>query len=343
MKKVTIQDIAEEMNLSRNTVAKALNGGVVAPQTKQAVVQKAWQMGYAKLDAGLLEEMQNQMKSTNTGTILVLFNQWESVFWNRTLAGISAGVSEGGYRMQLHIADEQDLDGEEVLKLIAEDVKGIIFLCVFPIRFVRGVAKAGLPMSFFNSPVFAQEYIELGDVINVEGFYAMNRLTSYVIEQKGCKRLSFIGYAEGSRVVQARYHGYLSACDQHAIKPDESLQFTLPSNKTYFGYSMVEETIESLSVMPDAFICENDDIAKYVALVLVQKDPKLAKEIVITGFDHTIEEDFFKRDIITVEVRVEELGRRLVKSVTDRVKNPRQDFSFITVATYPLLGNEMRE
>ncbi len=51
MKKVTIQDIAAEMGLSRNTVAKALNGGLVSPQTRHAVVQKAWQMGYTKLDA----------------------------------------------------------------------------------------------------------------------------------------------------------------------------------------------------------------------------------------------------------------------------------------------------
>ena len=57
MKKVTIQDIAAQMGLSRNTVAKALNGGLVSPQTKQAVVQKAWQMGYAKLDKNLLEEV----------------------------------------------------------------------------------------------------------------------------------------------------------------------------------------------------------------------------------------------------------------------------------------------
>ena len=56
MKKVTIQDIAAEMGLSRNTVAKALNGGLVSPQTRHAVVQKAWQMGYNKLDDKLVED-----------------------------------------------------------------------------------------------------------------------------------------------------------------------------------------------------------------------------------------------------------------------------------------------
>ena len=341
MKKVTIQDIAVEMGLSRNTVAKALNGGVVSPQTKQAVVHKAWQMGYAKLDDELLAEVQTTYRKTNTGTILVLFNHWQSAFWNKTLAGISTAVNSEGYRMQLHVADAEDKTGESVLKLIAEDVKGIIFLSVFPIEFVRGISKTKLPMTFFNSPVNAQEYIELGDVINLEGFYSMNRLTDYVIKKKGCTKLSYIGFAEGSRVIQARYLGYLNSCNQNAISLNNQLQFTRPANKISFSYSMIEEVINRLPYAPDAFICEDDDVAKNVALVLLQKDPELAKSVVITGFNDIIESDFFRNDIITVGVRMEELGRRLVKSVVDRVNNPDMDISFTTIATYPKLEDEM--
>lgn len=62
MKRVTIQDIAKEMGLSRNTVAKALSNGNVSPETRQAVVQKACQMGYAKLDDALVEEVMHQKK-----------------------------------------------------------------------------------------------------------------------------------------------------------------------------------------------------------------------------------------------------------------------------------------
>ena len=143
MKKVTIQDIAKEMGLSRNTVAKALSNGLVAPETRMAVIQKAWQMGYAKLAEDGQQEMEIQHKKEQSGTILVLFNRSESVFWNRTMVGISNAVAEEGFRMQLHIVDEQDLDGDGVLAQLAEDVKGIIFLCVFPIRFVQGIARAG--------------------------------------------------------------------------------------------------------------------------------------------------------------------------------------------------------
>ena len=39
-KKVTIQDIADELGLSRNTVSKALNNtGVLAEETRQRVLE----------------------------------------------------------------------------------------------------------------------------------------------------------------------------------------------------------------------------------------------------------------------------------------------------------------
>lgn len=335
MKKVTIQDIAAEMGLSRNTVAKALNGGLVSPQTRHAVVQKAWQMGYAKLDENLVEEVKSTYRRANTGTILVLFNHMQSTFWTRALAGISSAVNDEGYRMQLHVVDDKDKDGEATGRLIADNVKGIIFLSVFPAKFVKGIGRKKLPVTFFNSPVNAQEYIRIGDVINVEGFYSMNALTDYVIRQKGCTKFAYIGFAEGSRMIQARYLGFLNACSQNHVQLDDRLQYTCPANSVGYSYAMVEEVVKNMPYIPEAIVCEDDDVAKHVSLALLQRDPHAVKRVVITGFNNTLETDFFKKDILTVEVRIEEMGRRLVKSVIDKVKCPTMDAAFTTIATYP--------
>ena len=47
MPKVTIQDIANELGLSRNTVSKALNNkGLITDSTRDAILKKAAEMGY---------------------------------------------------------------------------------------------------------------------------------------------------------------------------------------------------------------------------------------------------------------------------------------------------------
>ena len=46
-KKVTIQDIADSLGLSRNTVSKALNNtGILAEETRRKILTRAAEMGY---------------------------------------------------------------------------------------------------------------------------------------------------------------------------------------------------------------------------------------------------------------------------------------------------------
>ena len=49
-KKITIQDIADALDLSRNTVSKALNNtGVLAEDTRQKILEKAAEKGYRRV------------------------------------------------------------------------------------------------------------------------------------------------------------------------------------------------------------------------------------------------------------------------------------------------------
>lgn len=336
MKKVTIQDIAANLGLSRNTVAKALNGGEVSAQTRQMVVQKALQMGYAKLDDELVEEVKNNTRKMNEGTILVLSYKNDSAFWTRLLSGISKGINEEGYRMLLRVVEEQDIEdnGESIIADLPDDIKGVVFMWVFPIDFIKNIDTLNVPLSFFNTPVEGNEYVKLGDVISVEGFYSMSELTEYIIRNKGCRKLSYIGNAQGTRMVQARYLGYLSACRRVGLSVDESLQFTKPAVGEYFGYNEIEMTLNSVNDMPDVFVCENDDVAQNLVTILATKNIHVPQDILVTGFDDIFSANTFKDTISTVHVNVEELGIRLVKSIAQRNHNPNQDHAFITVATY---------
>ena len=47
MRRITIQDIADELGVSRNTVSKAINNADgLAEATRKRILQKATEMGY---------------------------------------------------------------------------------------------------------------------------------------------------------------------------------------------------------------------------------------------------------------------------------------------------------
>lgn len=335
MKKVTILDIAAKMSLSRNTVAKALSGGHVSLETRMEVVDTAYKMGYSKLDSKLLTELANYKNEKCKGNILVIYKKWEAVRLNRILNGVSDKAREEGFKVQIAIVESMNPDIEFVERQMDGDTVGIVFLGVFTTAFIKKICNGTIPVTFYNTPVNAQEYIEIGDVYSLESFYSMNKITSYCIDRRQCKSFMFIGDAEGSRGVQARMLGFLSACNSHGIRVNDNDLYTRPEKESYFDYNEVAGILGKLLRLPDAIICENDDVAQNVALWAYKNSAQNGMNTVITGFENTITNDFIRQDILTVEVRMEELGKRLVASIVDRIKNPKQDISFVTVATYP--------
>lgn len=335
MKRVTIQDIAAKLELSRNTVAKALNGGEVSNATRMTVIQKAYEMGYEKLDATMIEQAKGLSKKNVGGTILVLFNRAESTFWNKIITGISDEINDNGYRMQMYIVEEDDLNATETLKAASEDTKGIILLCKFPLPFVEGLAISKLPITMFNAPKNGEAYLRFGNIIAIEGRHAIAEIVQELISQ-GKRTFSFVGCSDASMSVSMRYEGMRQTIVANAITIEESLMLTKGEPNSYYNFSVIEENIEKLPYFPEVFVCVDDDVAKYVATALMKKDMKLAKDIIIVGFDNTIEPEFFKSDIITVEIRMEALGRRLVSTTLEKITHPEFDNAIITVATYPV-------
>jgi len=327
-------DIAQNLGLSRNTVAKALSGKTVAPETRWEIIKTARQLGYAKLNEELLKEI-DLMKEIRKGTILLLFNRAESKFWNTILTGISDELKDNCYRMQLHIVDEEDQDGEKTLQIIDEDVQGIVFLCAFSMDFIDGIAKSGRPMTFFNATVDPVRYLHYGNVVSMEGKNAIYQLTKSVIEE-GKKTFAFIGYPDGSISIKDRMDGMIQALDEYGIPEKNRMYYTEYRKDSFYSYAAVEEVILSFKEIPETIVCANDDIAKFVAAALMKIDIRLAMQVRLIGFDNTIEEEFFKQDILTVHIRKEELGRRLIRTTIEKIENPSLDNAMILVATYPV-------
>lgn len=80
--RVTIQDIADSLGVSRNTVSKAINNtGVLADATREKILKKAAEMGYKQFSyftaANLNKPELFTSDSPRTGEIAL----FTSVFW----------------------------------------------------------------------------------------------------------------------------------------------------------------------------------------------------------------------------------------------------------------------
>ena len=108
-KKITIQDIADALGLSRNTVSKALNNtGVLAEETRQKILEKAAEMGYRRF----IYLAQPSAAENTEVKELALFTQnmpYGSHFGTYALNTFQEKISRNNYRLSMFPVREAEI------------------------------------------------------------------------------------------------------------------------------------------------------------------------------------------------------------------------------------------
>ena len=104
-KKITAQDIADKLNISRNTVSKALNNtGNISEDTKMKVIQTAFEMGYKNFS----QENKNITFKNKEIALFTTNMPNSSHFGSKFLSGFEKKISSLGIKLSIYIIREDD-------------------------------------------------------------------------------------------------------------------------------------------------------------------------------------------------------------------------------------------
>lgn len=148
-KRVTIQDIADALNLSKNTVSKALNkGDSVPPATRDKVLNKAAELNYKGY--GLTGDIQLTQLNKN----IMLLNKGDIFnvdFFSRIMNGVANKVSENKFNLLVSMVNESEIASIKIPPNITKDkVDGIICIEIFDIQYINALLSLGIPIVFID-------------------------------------------------------------------------------------------------------------------------------------------------------------------------------------------------
>jgi len=320
MDAVTIKDIARELRLSRNTVANALSGkNRVAVETRNRIIQKAAEMGYKKLSSEISASIDGQ----EANTVMILTRTDVSLFWNNVIAGISEELAMRGQSATIQFANEEKEEYWNTQSVGGHKLTGILALSVYSDRFLRRYLDLNVPMVFMDTGISdSSRAFFRGDVIMSEGFYAVESLTRHLVAQ-GMRHIGFIGDISFCRTIRDRYEGFLQGLESAGIEPDCAIIATKRQTHRYYQKYEVEEALNAFGYMPEAVVCANDDIALHLITCLNDREIRVPDDVAVTGYDNL--EALIKQlppFLSTVNVRHIEMGKRLVRQLMWRRKNP---------------------
>lgn len=347
--RVTIQDIADALGLSRNTVSKAINNtGPIAEATKTAVLKKAAEMGYkqfsyltlppnmdGKTDDAAFDNVSQDLPPscmrTRSGPSEIAFittGQMDNSHFGTTMVDrISHELSLFGYSLTIYRLLPAEIAALRVPPVIHPSrTAGIICAELLDRDYCRMVANLPYPCLFVDFPVYLEEDPPKADVLLMDN---ESCIFSFIrtMRDKGVRSIAFIGDVYHCQSFFERYRSFRCAVETYGLPYDPSLSITRDYDKLRInGYpeylkSLVDR-LSALPVLPEVYICANDFVAIDLMRALLKMNIRIPNDIMVLGFDDSPESRILSPALSTVHIHSQTMGYTAVKMLLNRIQQP---------------------
>ena len=277
-KRVTIQDLARELQTTPSTISRALkNHPAISKSMKKRVVELAKERNYQvnALAAGL-----RIGKSKTIGVIVPRINR---DFFANVIAGVENIASQNGYNVVIcQTKDNVDKEKQHLNTLISSGVSGILVsigLKTDTFEHFEEVNRLGIPLIFFDR---VAEQSNINKIQNNDKAGAYKAVVHLI--ENGYKRIAHFAGPDYLNVYKDRKGGYLSALRDNGIEVEDEL-IIQSDLKVESGRESIKKLL-NLPNPPDAVFSASDYSALGALLYLDEVGIDVPNQIGIVGYSN---------------------------------------------------------
>ena len=339
-KKVTIQDIADELGISRNTVSKAINNSEgLADATRERILQKAVEMGYKQFsNAGSLAAISGAAAAAETdrpqtqgyqGEIALLTGSFltHSHFASLMLDKFQREISQLGYTMNTHRVTQVELESKTLpITMNLDQIKAILCIEMFDWDYDEMLCGLGIPILFVDGPAKRGGRNLPADQLYMDSFTEISRFVNDMLG-KGFTKIGFVGDYDHCQSFFERYTAFYLTMLMAGQKVED--RFVIKQNHR----EELVPAIASLAELPEVFICANDFVATDLMQALAAAGKRVPEDVWICGFDDSAESRLSKPPLTTVHIHTQIIAYSAVHLLISRIKAPSLDYRTIHTET----------
>lgn len=331
MKKVTIQDIADALGVSRNTVSKAINNtGGLADATRERILQKAAEMGYKQFSyINALRNVRSDSTPAPTPGYAGEIDLFTSIFFGQShfaslmLDRFQHEVAQLGYTLNFHRVTAENMRNKTLpLTFVRERASAIVCLEMFDWDYDEMVCGLGLPVLFVDGPVKADGRSLPADQLYMDNMTEMAAITQELL-RRGKRRIGFLGDYLHCQSFFERYIAY--RCNLMTAGITVNPRWILRSNEA----PELAEQLGRLKDLPEVFLCANDFVAMDAIRALRRRGVSVPEDILIVGFDDSPESRLIHPPLTTVHIHTQIMAFTAVQLLMSRMKEPSLDFRVV--------------
>lgn len=170
------------------------------------------------------------------------------------------------------------------------------------------------------------EKIEGYSSVTVKGREAFTELIIHLITRHKCKKIVLITFPPTSEDVKVRKEAFESLVKEYNLEETSSIKY-LSYNEANSDL-VLESYFRTNDDLPDAFVCTDDVLAIKVLDYLEKAHVQVPQEVIVTGFDDTIDSATYMPSITSVNQNLFNQGYEAAKQAYKLLTNP-SDISYI--------------
>ena len=309
--KVTIHDIAKELNTTPATVSRALsNHPGISFKTKEAVQKTASRLNYKK------NSIASSLQSGKTNVIGVIIPSAEINFFGSVVHGIESIANANGYNVLIYQSNESmEHEARGIETFLSARVDGILAsIAKNTINYDHFLdAKARhVPLVFFDR---ANDDLGIPSVV-IDDYKGAFLATEHLIGQ-GYRRIAHITGAQHIPIWKIRLNGYLAALAAYNIPFDEALM--------YVGNISIESGKEAVKYFfdhpnpPDAIFAVEDFTALGALKELKDRGINIPDEVGLIGFANEHFGEHITPALSTIDQQTVLMGKESIKLLLELI------------------------
>ncbi len=312
-RKVTLKQIAKELDVSISTVSKSLKDSPEISEDTRLKVQ-----AFAKLYNYKPNLIALSLKNRKTKTIGVIIPEIIHHFFATVISGIEHVANEKGYNVIVCLSNES-FDKEVInMEMLANgSIDGFIMSLSKETQqkkdyhHITEVINQGMPVVMFDR--VASEI--LSDKVIIDDNLAAYDAVQFLIN-KGFKKIALITTVDYVSVGKLRTEGYLKALRNNNITIDEKIIVKIEDMD--YCSDKIEELLSNNTI--EAVFAVNEIFAVTAIKLAKQLNIKVPEDISIIGFTDGIISKFSSPSITTVSQNEIKMGEKAATMLIERLE-----------------------
>ena len=317
-RKVTLKQIANELDVSISTVSKSLRDSPEISEDTRLKVQ-----AFAKLYNYKPNNIALSLKNKKTKTIGIIIPEIVHHFFATVISGIEQVANECGYNVIVCLSDES-FDKEVInMEMLANGSTDGFIMSLSKetqqkrdFHHLQEVINQGMPVVLFDR--ISNDI--MCDKVIIDDQLAAYEATNFLIS-KGLKKIALLTTVDYVSVGKLRTDGYLNVLHDHGIEVDESLIIRIED--TEHCDEKINELLENQSI--DAILAVNELFAVTAIKLAMSKGIKIPEDLSVVAFTDGIISKYSTPTITTISQNGIKMGRKAAEMLINRLELEDED------------------